>query len=146
MFGARRHGIQIDACGACGGSWVPSDIARKMVASFVSFGVGADLAAIAERSSATRAVRTDQPRVCPDCALLLTRASVANVEIDVCASDGTWFDRHELCTILDRLLPDLESDAEVVPPEAFGVFGKRTWLPGERLLLASLLELASFGE
>ena len=107
-----------------------------MVASFVSFGVGAELAAIAERGAATRAVRTDQPRVCPDCALVLTRASVANVEIDVCASDATWFDRHELSTILDRLLPDLESDAEVVPPEATGLFGNRAWMQAGRIVLA----------
>jgi ribosomal protein S27AE len=48
LFAARRHGIRIDACGTCGGSWRPNDVARRVLDSWVGATVAADLAAMAD--------------------------------------------------------------------------------------------------
>jgi Zn-finger nucleic acid-binding protein len=44
-------------------------------------------------------------RRCPQCgaALSATKVSRARIALDVCAAHGTWFDRHELRTLLNAL-------------------------------------------
>jgi Zn-finger nucleic acid-binding protein len=124
LFAARQHGIRIDACGSCGGAWLPNDVARRMLASSVGASVAADLAKKADAHGTLSAGRAER---CPDCEGLLERSIVEEVEVDVCRDHGTWFDRGELTTIVSRVVPQVEDESDVVLPQ-----GMRTFTPEER--------------
>lgn len=112
LFAARRSGIRVDGCGACGGVWLATDDARRMLETRSR--VAADLAATAGRGARALAYKAGDA-ACPVCAVTLDRSVVppGNTEIDVCAVHGTWFDRGELERVLDALMP-----ARAVPPLA----------------------------
>jgi Zn-finger nucleic acid-binding protein len=104
LFAARRSGIRVDACGACGGVWLATDDARRMLETRSR--VAAELAGKAA-SRASSLAYTPGDASCPECGVTLARTVVppANIEIDVCAKDGTWFDRGELARVLEVLMP-----------------------------------------
>lgn len=54
-------------------------------------------------------------RTCPLCSQPLQRArvEVARTDLDICPSHGTWFDRHELWSVVQAVeVQKLESDFE----------------------------------
>ncbi len=112
LFAARRSGIRVDGCGACGGVWLATDDARRMLDTRSR--VAAELAGTAARRASALAYRPGEA-ACPECNVTLTRSVVppANIEIDVCAQDGTWFDRGELERVLEVLMP---APAAPAPP------------------------------
>jgi Zn-finger nucleic acid-binding protein len=114
LFAARKDGFRIDACGLCGGSWLATADALRMVEQRSS--VPSDLARIAS----AQGIFPDpgpEGRPCLDCGKPLQRFRIpGGPEIDTCDRDGTWFDAHELeelaRTILKRLPPMPTPDAD----------------------------------
>jgi Zn-finger nucleic acid-binding protein len=104
LFAARRHGVRIDACGGCGGVWLSSDDAHRMLQQKTRAP-----AELARKAAANARVLSVKPGTiaCPECKTELSRTVVppSGVEIDVCAAHGTWFDRSELERVVDGLLP-----------------------------------------
>jgi Zn-finger nucleic acid-binding protein len=93
-FGSTRSGPMY-GCGHCGGIWLDRAMSDRLTRALDS-----DTLALADAAShhAQSRVETSAPLSCPGCGAALTRQNVANarVEVDSCASHGTWFDRDEL--------------------------------------------------
>ena len=64
----------------------------------------AAIAKAAVKGSEKRAAPTG-PRRCPDCGNGLVEGwlDIGRVNVDVCASHGTWFDPHELVAVVEHL-------------------------------------------
>ena len=115
LFAARREGIRVDACGGCGGVWLASDDAQRMLSS--KSHAPSELARTAAEHA--RVVSIKQSAIkCLECGEELSRNVVPphNVEIDVCATHGTWFDRSELERVVDALMPNVWRATPPPPP------------------------------
>jgi Zn-finger nucleic acid-binding protein len=102
LFAAEKDGYRIDACGACGGSWMSHANAKKMIDSAAKTPI--ELAKITE--SIVPRASTENVRRCPDCRQALERDVVAEVVVDVCDEHGTWFDPRELEQVAVALIRD----------------------------------------
>lgn len=83
LFVGEARSLHPRACGTCGGVWLSAEEATRVLRPlFVPGGLPG-------RSS---------PRRCPDCAEALVewRVGATEVDLDSCATHGTWFDRDEL--------------------------------------------------
>jgi Zn-finger nucleic acid-binding protein len=91
-------GFEVDACHDCGGLFIDNAASRELVRAFdrelvglattLGFGKGETIGpGVLQRNLG-----------CPRCSAGLSAVTLpsAMVEIDVCASDGTWFDANEL--------------------------------------------------
>jgi len=83
--GNRNEEIEARGCAACQGVWLSPAAARRMIEG--PFGALSKLPRIAAGNAALR---------CPTCRKALERCRVAEVEIDVCAEHGVWFDHTEV--------------------------------------------------
>lgn len=102
LFAAEKDGYRIDACGACGGSWMSHVQARKMI----DAGAKAPLELAHMTESIVPRAPTTGERRCPDCGQSLQRDVVADVTVDVCDDHGTWFDPRELEQVATALIRD----------------------------------------
>ena len=80
LFAARQHGIRLDACGRCGGCFLPNDAAHRMLASTAKASVAADLASTADARATVASVPV-ATRNCPDCDAKMGRARVLGIEV-----------------------------------------------------------------
>ena len=87
-------------CVTCGGVWVDNAVSQRLVRANEPKAV-----ATAEEVArfAVRPVSTRPALACPACHAALRRVVVAAIELDVCATHGTWFDRDELPRVVRAL-------------------------------------------
>jgi Zn-finger nucleic acid-binding protein len=114
LFAARKDGFRVDACGSCGGAWLPTADATRMVDERSA--VPVELGIIAtERAQARRGVPAGKP--CLDCGRPLVRRDLPRAQIDACDVHGTWFDAGELRvlarTVLSKLPPATGADVDL---------------------------------
>jgi Zn-finger nucleic acid-binding protein len=94
LFAATDGGFALEGCGACGGAWLAPAAAAEALGK--RGGPAFELAQrLVSNTKPNPAVLARQP-TCPDCLEPLSRVHVDGVELDVCATHGTWFDRGEL--------------------------------------------------
>jgi Zn-finger nucleic acid-binding protein len=86
---------RIHACATCGGVWLDNEVSTKIVQTFdeESVDAAADVA-----KHATKPVQQHSTLDCPECGevMRVVRVDLADVDLDVCATHGTWFDSNEL--------------------------------------------------
>lgn len=110
--------VSVHACGQCGGLWLDRADADRMVHSLCEHAL--QLAESAA-SHALAKVDTDAEGIpCPVCQHPLARSRVdkAWLDIDVCSSHGTWFDRGELQRVARSLGRPQAADWRDQPPPA----------------------------
>lgn len=115
LLESRSGDLFVHGCGGCGGLWLDNGNARRAIDASSSH--ASHLSRQASRS-ARRPVRTSAATLaCPACAQSLDRIQLApsGVEVDICQSHGTWFDRDELTTIL-RIAEPASTSAFTPPP------------------------------
>jgi Zn-finger nucleic acid-binding protein len=109
MRGKDLHGIEIDECPDCKGTWFEQDELRKtkdIQAADLNW-LDFDLWKHPERFHAA-----DKPLACPRCAVNMVTIEYdrTGVEIDYCAScGGVWLDAHEMEQIIRALFEELET-------------------------------------
>ena len=88
----------VDACLDCGGLFIDNAASQELVRAF-----DRDLVTLATTIGMGKGEGVGEGVIqkdlaCPRCSGALSPVSLptANVEIDICAQDGTWFDAHEL--------------------------------------------------
>ena len=115
LFGATKGGFTLSACGGCGGVWLGNEAAQRLVRAGSLEAV--DLAEVAARHAKVFAVPVGSG-ACPVCREALSRVVVppTQVEIDVCAAHGTWFDRRELTEVVKIVAPHLLPRAAEIRP------------------------------
>ena len=84
-LGNRKVEAEARGCAACQGVWLSHTAARRLIEE--PFGALAGLPRVEAGNAALR---------CPVCDVSLERHRVADVEIDVCAAHGVWFDHKEV--------------------------------------------------
>ena len=84
-LGDRKVEAEVRGCAACQGVWLSPAAARRLIEG--PFGALNRLPRLATGNAALR---------CPTCGEALERRKVAEVEIDVCAEHGVWFDHTEV--------------------------------------------------
>jgi len=104
LHAGRAAGESLFGCGACGGIWLDAHGAERLTQA-----LHADALALADSAAQHAAHEVDTAASnlsCPVCQQPLRRRLVerANVELDDCASHGTWFDRNELQTVARTLV------------------------------------------
>ncbi len=107
LFSAEKDGIEVSACGHCGGVWLATDHAKRAFA--VGSRVPEELAKKVERVTRARPwAMTDELR-CPSCQKGMQRSKIGVVVVDIC-DHGTWFDRTEIRTVMSHMRgePDVE--------------------------------------
>ncbi|MEZ4223279.1 MAG: zf-TFIIB domain-containing protein [Polyangiaceae bacterium] len=94
MFVGETPMGSVRGCGRCGGIWLGTTASQRLTQTLCDRTLF--LAESVARSA--QPVHTQGPIACPVCAqpLQQTFLSNARVELDVCQSHGTWFDRNEL--------------------------------------------------
>ena len=100
LFEGSAGGATLLGCGRCGGVWLDNASAQRVLAA--RDGAIVELAARADaRANAVAAVRVEEA-ACPVCrrALVTTTDPGSRVELDVCATHGTFFDRYELGLVM----------------------------------------------
>jgi Zn-finger nucleic acid-binding protein len=101
LAAAETKGVLLHGCGECGGIWIDNASAQKVVASADQ--VFSDLASRAGRAAhAKSAGRSESPR-CPQCAARLAPSWFGKIQVDTCASHGTWFDAFELPKVVQAM-------------------------------------------
>ncbi len=83
--GNQQAEIEARGCAACQGVWLAPAAARRLIEG--PFGALGKLPRISAGNAALR---------CPSCREALERCRVAEVEVDVCAVHGVWFDHTEV--------------------------------------------------
>ncbi len=93
MFSATANTTLALGCRRCGGIMIDRSSASKMVDDSETQALAAQTAAASEAA----AVDTSQEGIpCPYCQLPMDHARLFGVDVDVCPTHGTWFDRDEL--------------------------------------------------
>jgi Zn-finger nucleic acid-binding protein len=101
-------------CQSCGGVWVDPDACQRIYDAVPSDTL--DAAGRTARDS--HDVSTAPSIACPQCAapLLRQRIQGAQIDIDTCATHGTWFDRDELTTVALAIAADRARAREAEEP------------------------------
>jgi Zn-finger nucleic acid-binding protein len=94
--------VTLHGCGVCGGVFLARACADRLAAT-----LSAEAIALAERASrqARHAPDRSVPLDCPMCRKVMkrTRAAMAQVDLDSCATCGTWYDRDEIRHVTDAI-------------------------------------------
>jgi Zn-finger nucleic acid-binding protein len=96
LTAARARNVSLHGCCSCAGVWLDNASTQRIVDAFES-----DAIEMADRASAAAGQRSDTSRrdiPCPVCRapMAVRNVRAAGVDVDVCASHGTWFDRDEM--------------------------------------------------
>ena len=97
LYTAKKDDIELSACGACGGVWLPTE--QALIAKSSDSRVPEQLAKKVEKVTRARPWHETPLVKCPECQAAMARRFVGKVVIDSC-SHGTWFDRDELATVM----------------------------------------------
>jgi Zn-finger nucleic acid-binding protein len=112
LFEGDAHGTPLLGCGSCGGVFLDNDASTRITRARDA--VIAQLAERAKHHAAATSLDTrpkDLP--CPSCTQPMKRVLARGVvELDFCATHGTWFDRGEVNRVMDAYAPRPD-DSEV---------------------------------
>mgnify|MGYP001019925139 CR=1 FL=1 len=102
LFRNEGGGVALHGCAACGGVFLARACADRLATQLPVDAIG-----IAERTSRAARYTPDHATLlaCPMCkrAMNRVRAAAAGIELDTCASCGTWYDRDEIGRITDTI-------------------------------------------
>lgn len=100
--------LLIADCAACFGMWLGRETVERLIASHADDAILLALApGVGARSGArvkTVGMTEVRYRACPHCATIMNRvnyARISGIVLDVCKQHGTWFDAHELPSLLE---------------------------------------------
>ena len=101
LFEGRTSNVVMNGCGACGGLWLDNDGSRRVVNKVDDEVV--DLASRAEANASHEVDTVAGALPCPVCQSVLKRVRIAkaDLDLDICAEHGTWFDRGELQKVMN---------------------------------------------
>ena len=85
--------VELLGCPGCGGIWLANTSAKSVLENPQQ--VFHDLAMRAARNATGDQPRNPRP-ACPVCSVILARTWFHDVNLDLCAEHGTWFDAREL--------------------------------------------------
>jgi len=94
------EGMTVTQCPACGGAWVPVDVAARL-----RLRSNDELRTTVVRGEMLALARPPRaPLACPVCREPMECVGLAETvhDVDVCKEHGTWFDRTELVAFMDR--------------------------------------------
>ena len=104
LFEGRASDVVLLGCGECAGIWLDNTSARLALKT-----LDRRINELAARATA-HALKSPARNIivkCPACQKAMertrTKAGVVEVDLDICAEHGTWFDRGELGLVLDGL-------------------------------------------
>lgn len=97
LFCGEKDGIEVSACGACGGVWLRTEQAKRALA--IQSRIPEELARKVERVTRARPWKKTSALACPECKAPMRRSIIGQVIVDLCGH-GTWFDRTELATVM----------------------------------------------
>jgi Zn-finger nucleic acid-binding protein len=100
LFCGEKDGIEVSACGHCGGVWLRTEQAKRAIAT--GSRVPEELARKVERVTRARPWKETAGLICPECKGPMQRSKIGHVVIDLCAH-GTWFDRTELKAVMHHM-------------------------------------------
>ncbi len=104
MIVVERNHIELDHCGACGGSWFDSGEIELLLA---GFGVTDCSAFLGDLLGNAEVKTAEKSRRCPVCSQKMRKANMGEqprVLVDACRrGDGLWFDGGELDAFLTQL-------------------------------------------
>jgi len=95
-------------CDACGGLWADNAVSQRVSSATLSEPARAFLLELEREVAAAPspgAVESAAARACPACGDAMPEVTIPHtgVKVDVCASHGTWFDRHELVRVYQAI-------------------------------------------
>jgi Zn-finger nucleic acid-binding protein len=140
LYCGEKDGIEIQACGRCGGVWLHNEHAKRALAT----GSRAHEELAKKVEKVTRAVPwKDTPFIrCPECDAPMHRKSIGQIVVDLC-EHGTWFDRTELVAVMRFMRGEPPEEARVGVEAAFlkehADRKKWGWLVGVVELFSELL-------
>jgi Zn-finger nucleic acid-binding protein len=112
LFPGDAHGVRLLGCGVCGGIFLDNVGSTRIVSAHDE--KIADMAERARMRAATAVDTRPADLPCPSCAAPMRRVNARGVvEIDICASHGTWFDGGELNRVMDAYRPVAVDDSEL---------------------------------
>lgn len=105
LFEGNAHGVMVLGCGICGGIFLDNEGSTRITRA--PDDVIAGLAARARDRAVMASVDTRPKDLsCPSCSAPMRRVLARGfVEVDYCASHGTWFDRGEVNRVMDAYAP-----------------------------------------
>jgi Zn-finger nucleic acid-binding protein len=113
LYEGTTSAVTLLGCGDCGGIWLDNANAQRAVAS-----LDARVTALASRASthARRIADRATAARCASCRAPMRRVKTTQleVEVDVCAEHGTWFDKDELTLVLEALRGATKKRAPIV--------------------------------
>lgn len=104
LFVGHGSDMVLHGCGCCGGIFLSNEDSRRLCEAFP---LGATELAERAEKWAREAVDQREPVNCPACREPMRRSLFdgAALELDVCATHGTWFDRGEMQRVARALHP-----------------------------------------
>lgn len=143
LYCGEKDGIEVEACGRCGGVWLHNDHAKRALAT----GSRAHEELAKKVEKVTRAVPwKDTPFIrCSQCNAPMHRNSIGQIVVDLC-EHGTWFDRTELVAVMRFMRGEPPEEASRGIEAAFlkehAERQKWGWLVGVVELFSELLPTA----
>ena len=102
LFEGRTQDVTLLGCGTCGGIWLDNANAQRAIRNLDD-----KISNLSHRaaSRATASPSKEKPAACPVCRLVMgrVRRTLAQIDLDVCPTHGTWFDRDELAIVMNAL-------------------------------------------
>lgn len=126
LFEGQTSNAVLYGCGTCGGVWLDNEASQRIVRT-----VDKEVAELATRAQTHASCTVDTVRgglLCPECERPLRRVHFdqADLDLDICATHGTWFDQGELQKVMNasagQNLPKLPAYAPmaVAVPDGHG--------------------------
>jgi Zn-finger nucleic acid-binding protein len=126
LFQVQAEELAGDGCARCGGIWLKGvksvDALAPRVPAAKALGQ-----LVSERCAGDPTIRLQDRIACPECGARLTRMLAGDVDVDVCAAHGIWFDRNEL----PRAVATAGAREQVLAPTVAGVEPVRERSPAE---------------
>lgn len=110
LFSAEKEGIELSACGHCGGVWLATSHAKRAFATASK--IPEELAKKVERVTRHRPWAVTNELACPECEGAMQRSLIGQVVVDICGH-GTWFDRTELVAVMAHVRGESEEKSGV---------------------------------
>jgi len=138
LYSAEKDGIEVSACGHCGGVWLATAHAKRAFAT--QSRVPEELGKKVERVTRLRPWTATDELACPECQAPMHRSKVGQVIIDLCGH-GTWFDRTEITAVMTHMRGETEPTTGVMSEFTKEQLARDKWgaLAGLVLFFESLL-------
>ena len=98
LFEGKAGEVTLHGCGACGGVWLDNGTSRALIER-----VQRAVVQMADRAARAGTSGADQsgPARCPLDGATMQRVTVRGIDVDACATHGTWFDAGEVRRITE---------------------------------------------